>query len=264
MQTTDEKYFLIHQHFSKISHRYHRLRTTDIEPIRFIAGRIKNLQQIEAIDIGCGDGRYDLPLFKYLRPRLRLTGADSNSDMLDNFLINLTNRGITDFTLVNADAENIPSQDNKYDCIFTFNAIHHFSLLKFLHEAARILRVGGYFFIYTRLRDQNRRNIWGRYFPMFHRKETRLYTLSKFVKVVESVPNLNLKSIEYYKYGRTSTLKQLIERARAHHYSTFKLYSSEELEEAINGFAKNIKNKFRDTKRVQWFDENILFTINKM
>ncbi len=263
MKSSDEKHFLIHQHFSKIAHRYHHLRTTDVEPIIFIARRMKNLEQIEALDIGCGTGRYDLLLFKYLEPKLRLTCVDTNSDMLNALEKNLMNNGISEFTSVSAKAENIPSQDNMYDYAFTFNAIHHFNLLEFLRESARILKVGGCIFIYTRLRDQNRRNIWGRYFPMFNQKETRLYTFNRFVKTVEEVPNLHIKSIEYYKYGRISTLTQLIERARSHHYSTFFLYSSEELEEAIKGFTNNIESKFQDQSRVHWFDENILFMIDK-
>jgi len=263
MKSRDEKHFIIHRHFSDIAHRYHLLRTTDVEPIAFIAGRLKSLEQIEAIDIGCGTGRYDLLLFKYLAPKLRLTCADSNSDMLDVLEKNLVNNGISDFTSVNAKAENIPSQDNMYDSVFTFNAIHHFDLLEFLRETARILKTVGHIFIYTRLRDQNRRNIWGRYFPMFNQKETRLYTLNKFVKTIEKVPNLHIKSIEYYKYGRISTLTQLIDRARSHHYSTFYLYSSEELEEAIKGFTHNLESKFKDISRVHWFDENIIFMIDK-
>ncbi|MFC1951884.1 class I SAM-dependent methyltransferase [Chloroflexota bacterium] len=263
MESSDEKHLLVHQHFSKIAHRYHHLRTTDVEPVIFSARRMKDLEQIEAIDIGCGTGRYDLLLFKYLGPKLKLTCVDSNSDMLDTLEKNIIKNGISNFTSLNTRAENIPSQDNMYDCVFTFNAIHHFSLLEFLRESARILKVGGCIFIYTRLRDQNRRNIWGRYFPMFKQKETRLYTFNRLVKTVEEVPNLHIKSIEYYKYGRISTLAQLIGRAKSHHYSTFSLYSSKELEEAIKGFTDNIDSKFKDHSRVHWFDENILFMLGK-
>jgi len=263
MKTSDEKYFLVHQHFSQIAHKYHHLRTTDVAPILFIAKRVNKLEHIEAIDIGCGNGRYVSLLFKYLKPKLRLTCLDSNPDMLDGLEKHLMNNGISDFTSVNAKVEDIPSQDNIYDCVFTFNAVHHFSLLEFLLESARILKVGGYIFIYTRLRDQNRRNIWGRYFPMFNRKETRLYSLNRFRETVAEVPNLHTESVEYYKYARMSMLTQLIDRARSRHYSTFSLYAPEELEEAIEGFTNNIERKFKDLNRVHWFDENALFVIAK-
>ena len=263
MKTSDDKYFLTHQHFSKIAHKYRQLRTTDVDPIRFIARRVNKLEHIEAIDIGCGTGRYDLLLFKYLKPKLRLTCLDSNSDMLDTLERNLTNNGITDFTSVNAKMGGMPFQNNTYDCVFTFNAVHHFSLLEFLLESDRILKVGGHMFIYTRLCDQNIRNIWGRYFPMFNRKESRLYRLNRFTETVAEVPNLHIESVEYYKYARMSTLAQLIDRARSRYYSTFSLYTPEDLEEAIEGFRKNIERKFKDLNRVHWFDENTLFVIRK-
>ena len=263
MKSSDEKYFLMHHHFSRIAHKYHHLRTTDVAPSIFIARRINKLEHIEAIDIGCGCGRYDLLLFKYLKPKLRLTCLDSNPDMLDALEKNLMNNGIADFTSVNAKVGEIPSQDNIYDCVFTFNAVHHFSLLEFLLESARILKVGGHMFIYTRLCDQNIRSIWGRYFPMFNRKESRLYSLNRFTETVAEVPNLHIESVEYYKYARMSTLAQLIDRARSRYYSTFSLYTPEDLEEAIEGFRNNIERKFKDLNRVHWFDENTLFVIGK-
>jgi len=253
----------IHHHFSRIATRYRDLRTTDPEPITFIAKELEKLVSIEAVDVGCGAGRYGLLLCRYLGDKLHLTCADANSNMLETLDEYLIKHGISNFTSMHSEAENLPFPSNTLDCICTFNAIHHFNLLEFLHESARILKSGGYLFIYTRLREQNRENIWGRYFPEFYQKETRLYTPDTFTQSVAAVPNLWIKSIEYFKYGRTSSLAQLVERARAHHYSTFSLYSSEELEEAIAAFTQKIRNEFEDTHLIHWFDENILFVIRK-
>ena len=106
-------------------------------------------------------------------------------------------------------------------------------------------------------------NIWGRYFPKFHQKETRLYTLYTLAQSVAAVPNLWITSIKYFKYGRTSSMAQLVELARTHHYSTFSLYSSEELEEAIAVFTHRIRNEFEDANRIHWYDENVLFVIRE-
>ena len=253
----------IHHHFSRIAPKYHDLRTTDPEPITFIAKELEQLVSIEAVDVGCGTGRYDLLLCRYLGDKLRLTCADANSNMLETLDEYLIKHGISNFTSMHSEAENLPFPSNALDCVCTFNAIHHFNLLEFLYESARILKSGGYLFIYTRIRDQNRRNIWGRYFPKFHQKETRLYTPDTLTQSVAAVPNLRIKSIEYFKYGRTSSLAQLLERARARHYSTFSLYSSEELEEAIATFTQKIGNEFEGAHRIHWFDENTLFVIRK-
>jgi len=253
----------IHRHFSRIASKYHSLRTTDLEPINYIDRELENLASVKAVDIGCGAGRYDLLLCRYLGDKLRLTCADANGNMLETLDKYLTKHGINNFTSMQSEAEKLPFPGNALDCVCTFNAVHHFNLPEFLFESARILNSGGYLFIYTRLQEQNKRNIWGRYFPKFHQKETRLYTTDILAQAVAAVPNLWIKSIEYFQYGRTATLAQLEERARAHHYSTFSLYSSEELEEAVAGFMKKIRNEFEDTHRIRWFDENVLFVIRK-
>lgn len=254
----------IHHHFSRIAQRYHYLRTTDTEPIILLAGELRGLTHIEGLDIGCGAGRYDLLLYRYLGEKLRLTCVDANVDMLNTLERNLKEQGISNFASLPASAENLPFQGNTFDFVCTFNAIHHFNLPVFLRECARIVKTGGHFFIYTRFPEQNRRNIWGQYFPGFHQKETRLYTPETLTKAVAATPNLRIESIEYFKYGRISTLSELLKRARAHHYSTFSLYSPGELKEAIAGFSQKIGEVFEDTHQIHWYDENVLFIIREV
>jgi ubiquinone/menaquinone biosynthesis C-methylase UbiE len=252
----------IHHHFSTISKRYRNLRTTDLEPVNIVVRELKNLVRIKGIDIGCGAGRYDLLLCQYLGDRLRLTCVDDNDCMLEELDKYLIEHGLSNFESMHSEAEYLPFPNNALDCVCAFNAIHHFNLPEFLHESYRILKNGGYLFIYTRLHEQNGRNIWGRYFPKFHIKETRLYTLDTLMALV-AASNLHVKSIEYFKYGRISTLAQLVKRAREHHYSTFSLYLPEELEEAITRFKQNIRSEFEDINQIRWFDENVLFVVRK-
>ena len=252
-----------HHHFSRIAPIYHDLRATDPEPIAFIAKQLEQLVSIEAVDVGCGTGRYDLLLHSYLGDKLHLTCADANSNMLEALDEYLLKHGVSNFTSIQSEAENLPFPNNTLDCICTFNAIHHFNLPNFLQKSSTTLKDGGYLFIYTRIPEQNKKNIWGHYFPYFRKKETRLYTVNELAEAVAVIPTLGINSIEYFKYGRTSSLAQLVTRARAHHYSTFSLYSPEELQEAIAGFTQKIKNKFEDVQRIHWFDENTLFVIRK-
>ena len=85
----------IHRHFSKIAQRYHYLRTTDSEPITLIVKELKKLAHIEAVDIGCGTGRYDLLLCTYLGDKLRLTCVDANVDMLEALGKYLKKQGVS-------------------------------------------------------------------------------------------------------------------------------------------------------------------------
>jgi ubiquinone/menaquinone biosynthesis C-methylase UbiE len=266
INTLDPNYTAItdtYDHFSRIAPKYRDLRINDPEPVSFIARELVNLPSIKAVDVGCGAGRYDLLLCRYLGDKLHLTCADTNPNMLEALDEYLVEHSISNFTSMHSKAENLPFPKNTMDCVYTFNAIHHFNLREFLHESARILKSGGYLFIYTRLREQNMVNIWGRYFPKFHQKETRLYTLHTLAQSVATVPNLQIKSIKYFKYRRKSSLAQLVERARAHHYSTFSFYSLEELEEAIALFTQKIMNDFKDAYRIHWYDEYALFIIRK-
>ena len=126
-----------------------------------------------------------------------------------------------------------------------------------------MLKNTGYLFVYTRLRDQNSRNIWGQYFPQFQEKETRLYSLEEMKQILGNDDNLSIESIVFFAYSRVAALEQLLERARNHHYSTFLMYTPEELQQALEGFSSNIINEFQDRQQVQWFDENVLFIIRK-
>ena len=163
------------QHFTNIANRYRDLRTTDPEPVKFISSWYKNNQKIVGADVGCGCGRYDKLLFDYFDRRLFLYCLDPNEIMLSNLKKYLKTYNFFNFTTKISPAEEINLPNNHLDCIFTFNAIHHFNLERFLNEANRVLRIGGLLFVYTRTRTQNSKNIWGMNFPMFNEKESRLY-----------------------------------------------------------------------------------------
>ena len=253
----------MHYHFSKIAHRYRELRITDVEPVLFIKKKLKKYSKIVAADIGCGEGRYDLKFFRHLGKRLFLYCVDANKEMLKNLKESLIKHNIKNFKAIRAFAEKLPFKNNSLDCIFTFNAIHHFDFPQFLKECSHILKDNGYLFIYTRLRSQNRRNIWGKYFPLFYEKEKRLYELEELRNMIKKNNKLKIESIEYFKYARVSSLNKLLEQAKNHHYSTFNFYTKEEFEDSIEKFKENIKRNFKDLKNINWFDENILLVVRK-
>ena len=57
----------INKHFSKIEPKYRELRNTDLEPIHYIKRALNHLTYIEAADVDCGAGRYDISLFQSLK-----------------------------------------------------------------------------------------------------------------------------------------------------------------------------------------------------
>lgn len=253
----------IHHHFSRIARRYRILRTTDLEPILYIKKELQKLPKIKAADVGCGSGRYTVKLFQCLGDRLYLHCIDTNPKMLKQLDGYLAQHEIKNFQIREASAEDLPIEDDSLNCIFTFNAIHHFKLLGFLEEASRVLKNNGHLFIYTRLRSQNGKNIWGKYFPLFNQKETRLYELNELKEISRKISKLKIQSVEYFKYKRVSSLDWLVEQAQNHHYSTFNFYTEEEFAQSLDKFKQNLRLHFKDLKNIKWFDENILLVIRK-
>lgn len=183
--------------------------------------------------------------------------------MLDELYATLRGRGTEDVTAIKASAMKLPLSNSCMDVVLAFNCMHHFEALGFLDEVRRVLRHNGYLFVYTRLSSQNKRNIWGMYFPNFHEEETRLYELEGLKQMLEETAALELASIKFFKYRRMASLDWLLNLAVNHHYSTFCLYSEERLEKALQGFKNNIRRHFEDLDRITWDDENVMLIVRK-
>ena len=257
MDTNKER---IHKYFFEIASSYRDVRMTDLEPIQFINKRLKDLRSIRAADIGCGAGRYDLLLFKHLN-NLHLVGVDSNEAMLKEASTYLKDNGICNFFPVKANVNNLPLKDNFVDCIFTFNAVHHFDFPRFLENAARIIKKDGLIFIYTRFQSQNERSLWGRHFPHFLERGGRLYELNHITRRIDSTNCLTIECVERFQFSRKATLDEVLEKTRKKHYSTFSFYDGCEFEECLNEFEERITSHFPNPECIKWYDGNIMLVL---
>ncbi len=248
----------MYDHFSHVASSYRQIRQTDPEPILFIGETLKDRPRINAADVGCGAGRYDLLLLQHLN-NLHLTCIDVNESMLRQVADYLTRHQCLRFTTLRANGNDVPLEDHSLDCVFTFNAIHHFDLIRFIRSAARVIKANGNVFIYTRLRSQNAGNVWGQYFPFFLEKETRLYEMDEIEEGIRSVDGVRLKQVTPFCYQRKATMQQLVEKVHARHYSTFSLYAKDELNDALTAFQANLNNAFHDT--IEWTDANTLLIL---
>lgn len=253
----------MYNHFENLSCFYNELRTTDLEPIMFICEKLQNRSNLKGADIGCGGGRYDLLLLKHL-PELQLICGDVNEAMIRETACYLENYGQKNFSAYCLDASDLKLPKGALDFVATFNAIHHFKPVEFFNQAGRALKDRGYLFVYTRLKSQNMRNIWGKFFPEFIEREDRLYDLSQIEEWINNLEALALEAIHFFKFKRTLSLKQLLSQAERKHYSTFSLYTEGEFEKALKRFKQEIKKNFEDTERVQWFDENVMILLRKI
>jgi len=253
---------LMSEHFSQVASIYSQVRTIDYELINYITKKLASMSNIVAADIGCGDGRYSIKLIEKLRDRLSLTCVDNNYEMLQQ--ISKISSNFQNLQTKQAFAEKIPFDDNSLDCIFSFNAIHHFKINEFAKECNRVLKNNGLLFIYTRLKEQNESNIWGKFFPDFSKKENRLFDNHSLTECISSQTSLNLKSTESFQHDRSSDIRTLVSKAENKHYSTFSLYTVSEFEKSLAKFIQNIHQNFSNPENVQWVDGNTMFVFQKI
>ena len=252
---------LMSEHFSQVASIYSQVRTIDYELINYITKKLASMSNIAAADIGCGDGRYSIKLIEKLRNRLSLTCVDNNYEMLQQ--ISKISSNFQNLQTKQACAETLPFDDNSLDCIFSFNAIHHFKINEFAKECNRVLKNNGLLFIYTRLKEQNESNIWGKFFPDFSKKENRLFDNHSLTERISSQTSLNLKSTESFQHDRSSDIRTLVSKAEKKHYSTFSLYTVSEFEKSLGKFKQNIYQNFSNPENIQWVDGNTMFVFQK-
>jgi SAM-dependent methyltransferase len=252
----------MYEHFARVSAAYNDVRTTDLGPVLCIREKLKDREHVRGADIGCGGGRYDLLLLQNL-PSVYLTCGDVNQLMVEETARYLKSHGQRNFTALRVDATDFRLAQESLDCVLTFNAIHHFDPIVFLQNATEALRSQGYVFIYTRLRSQNARNLWGRFFPGFVEKESRLYDLAQVEAWLGQRGSLRLETIEFFRFQRVAPLEHLLHQAENKHYSTFSLYSPEEFGGALSEFKQRIEHRFPDLDRIEWADENVMIVFRK-
>ncbi len=243
-------------HFERVAAVYESLRTTDEAPVRRI-GQLLPKRPITGLDIGCGTGRYTRLLRALLPDGSLLAASDVSAAMLAQ--LKATNRGHA-FGVVPllAAAEALPLRTASLDVVTAFNCVHHFDLGRFLTAAARVLAPGGQLFIYTRTPQQNARTIWGRYFPGFTEHEQRLHSQAAIRDAVRRTGGLTMVAAQTFQHPRTSTAGRLQAQAEGRHYSTFSLYTPEELRASIATFLARMPSA-----EVCWVDEHLLVVADR-
>lgn len=249
-------------HFARLARVYRGMRTTDEAPILYIRDALAGRDRVRAADIGCGAGRYDLLLFRHI-PGLHLTCVDMSAEMLGQLSAHLSRAGVADFETIVASLDDLDLAADSFDCVVTFNAIHHFGFPAFIAKAARAIRPDGEIFVYTRTPEQNAGSVWGRYFPRFCEKETRLFRREEMEAWVEDGDGLRLVDVKTFRYARSASLGRLLEQARNRHYSTFSLYSEAEFEDACAAFEAALRSAYADTDNIVWHDRNIMLRIGR-
>ena len=145
----------------------------------------------------------------------------------------------------------IPFNDSSLDCVIAFNTIQLYDVPLLLAESARVIKNGGYLFIYSRLREQNEKNNPGQ------------YTLETLKKTIDTLGNLTVESVVFFAYNRLAAFERVHFRSPRLDEIYDPFYTPEQLKETIKEFSLNIEDVFHDQPQVRWIDENVLFVIKK-
>ncbi|MFP6572661.1 MAG: class I SAM-dependent methyltransferase, partial [Vicinamibacterales bacterium] len=154
--------------------------------------------------------------------------------------------------------EMLPFLTASCDAVTCFNAVHHFDLDRFISEASRVLVPSGQLVLYTRTPEQNRCTIWGRYFPEFATRETKLYRRSDLQLALQADGVFDSIRVQMIPWKITTSLSRLIEQVVHFHYSTFRLYSNDLLHEAIDTFEYRVRQEFSDMERITFDNDHIM------
>ncbi len=241
------------RHFRAIAPRYRELREFDASAVRHISFELEQLAQetnhLAILDVGAGPGRYAEAVVQGVSERTGISYRGVAYDAIAEMLRGGPARQRKDRNGIDRAigcAECLPFATQSFSAVLSFNALHHFDLRSFLGEAARVVRPEGMLILYTRTPEQNQRTIWGRLFPHFAERETRLCTESRLRAVLGGISGFESIELREVRWTIRTSLSRLLQQARSGSYSTFRFYSAEELEEALVTFEMRVRATFDD------------------
>ena len=252
-------------HFGNVSSRYRSVRDADLAAVSLVgdvlAPAAAEARPFRLLDVGTGTGRYlDMVserLTSMLVPDLCPIGLDRSAAMLGQArrLNGCAYPGASH--LVGA-VETLPIRAASCNAMTCFNAVHHFDLAQFAREASRVITPSGLLVLYTRTAEQNRGTIWGRYFPEFADLETRLHTVSEIQRALGTSHGFTSVRVQTIRWSVTTSLSRLLEQVSAYHYSTFRFYSPDRLQTALDTFQHRVRGVFDDCSRIRFDNDHLL------
>ena len=258
-------------HFAQVSARYRTLRELDVGAVRLISDVVARAadpgRPVRLVDIATGSGRYLDAVSHGVGSALALKvvsiGLDRSLPMLQQARLRAGHAGLRARHLVGA-VETLPFRAASCDVMTCFNAVHHFDLARFAGEAARVLTPAGQLIVYTRTPEQNRRTIWGRHFPEFATRETRLHAVNDVRAALDATGTFGSVRAQMVPWRVTTSLARLVEQATHYHYSTFRLYSEDVLRAALDTFRQRVRQAFPDVTHITHDNDHVVVSVQRL
>ncbi len=238
-------------YFDDIAQEYEDVRGTEIWPSLLHTIRSLDSNTRRVLDVATGTGLFGVRLAE---EGFHVLGLDRNPHMLAQAIRKARQQDCS-FRGVLGLAEQLPLPERSISVMFSTNAIHHFDLQTHFTEVKRVLKPGGCYVVYIRFRKQNDRSIWGRLFPHFAEKETRLYNPEDFQGLEAEFPELALESLDELSFEKPFSYHRLMQIVSQRQYSTFAFYGEEEFWRAYATFRSGLES---------WSDSSYLAEIGRI
>jgi ubiquinone/menaquinone biosynthesis C-methylase UbiE len=253
---------MIKADYSKIALHYDKGRTLSEKNIAIWLNLIANLsgssKGMRLLDLGCGTGRFSLPLASMLG--LDVTGLDSSVDMLAK-----AKEKDSDFVVkwVLADASALPYPDGSFDIVFMSHLLHHVETpLNVLKECSRVLVHSGIVMIRYGAMEQIRNDVVHTFFPQtIEIDEQRTPTRQLVEKWLVEAGFVNISSEEVAQQTYQTGVENL-NAVRAKSTSVLSMISEESFQTGLHNLEEYIVKSADD----EWllFDKMTLTAGHKM
>ena len=253
---------MIKADYSKIALYYDRGRPFSEKNIVMWLKLIAKLPEVSKgarlLDLGCGTGRFSLPLASRLG--LDVTGLDSSSDMLAKAKQRDPNSVVS---WVLADASTLPHPESSFDIVFMSHLLHHVdNPLKVLKECSNVLVPSGVVIVRYGAMEQIRNDVVHAFFQqVIEIDERRTPTRQLTEKWLVDAGFSNISSEEILQQTYQTGLEHL-DAVRAKSTSVLSMISEESFQTGLHCLEEYIAKNPED----EWllFDRMTLTVGHKM
>ena len=229
--------------YSRIAASYDKGRSLSEQNIELWLGPISKYSKTEegakVLDLGCGTGRFTIPMAKQLR--YRMVGADYSKEMLDKAQEKDVDGSIEwDYQ----DAQDLTYHDGSFDVVFMSHLLHHVdSPTQVLSECKRVLTASGVIIVRYGAFEQIEHDVEHTFFSGASAiDKTRTPTVEMVEKWLNHAGFLGIITEEVIQQTFETSAAHL-EAAKAKNTSVLTMIPQETFEKGINNLTEYIKNK---------------------
>ena len=237
--------------YSEIAPYYDKVRIQSSDYLDYWGEKIKQYGKITkntlVLEIGCGTGRFTLPVLKMTQSQIY--GLESSGEMLGKAKEKHPQEKII---WVRGKAEKLPFVSNAFDCVYMTFVIHHLEdEIKGLREIFRVLKSSGRCLILTFPHNYLKKDP-SRFFPKVLQIDlARFPSLPQLKKYLEIA---GFKKIHYHlsrAYKENLSIKEYLLKFKNKYISTLNLLTEKDFQAGYEIFEKRIiKNHKKRVQRV--------------